>query len=190
MTAHSDFVHQDLDEMVQIESRVDGLDTNNSMSEIACCSYEARQLGIKNGMFLGTAMKLCPNLKTMPYDFEEYTRIAHILYDTICKYTLDIEAVSCDEMMVDCTELLQSCGASMDQWASYIRNEIKEATDCVCSAGFGSNRLQARLATRSAKPNGQYYLKPEDVEYYMWDIPVNSLPGKNIFESYQKALKQ
>lgn len=51
-------------------SRLDTLDEHSSMSEIASCSYEARQFGVKNGMFLGAALKLCPELKTIPYDFE------------------------------------------------------------------------------------------------------------------------
>lgn len=53
--------------MVDIKEKIDGL---ASMSEIASCSYEARKYGIKNGMFLGQAVKLCPGLKTLPYDFE------------------------------------------------------------------------------------------------------------------------
>lgn len=53
--------------VVDIKEQIDGL---ASMSEIASCSYEARKFGIKNGMFLGQAVKLCPDLKTLPYDFE------------------------------------------------------------------------------------------------------------------------
>jgi len=55
----------------------------DSLSEIASCSYEARKCGVKNGMFLGTALKLCPNLKTIPYDFEGYRQVSHILYNTV-----------------------------------------------------------------------------------------------------------
>lgn len=51
-------------------SRIDNLDGFSSMSEIASASYEARKCGIKNGMFLGAAVKLCPELVTLPYDFE------------------------------------------------------------------------------------------------------------------------
>lgn len=43
--------------------------------------------------------------------------------------------------------------------------------------GFGANRLQARLATRKAKPAGQYYLEPQDVESYMSEISLADLPG-------------
>lgn len=57
-----------------------------SLSEIASCSYEARRSGIKNGMFVGAALKLCPNLKTIPYDFDAYKEVAHILYATIAQW--------------------------------------------------------------------------------------------------------
>lgn len=46
------------------------IDGRSSMSEIASCSYEARKCGVRNGMFLGAAAKLCPEIKTIPYDFE------------------------------------------------------------------------------------------------------------------------
>lgn len=55
---------------IGVTSRVDKIDTLSSLSEIASCSYEARSYGVKNGMFLGQAIKMCPDLKTLPYDFE------------------------------------------------------------------------------------------------------------------------
>lgn len=61
------------------------IDNTVSLSEIASCSYEARKTGIKNGMFVGQALKLCPQLQTIPYDFDAYKEVAHILYDTICQ---------------------------------------------------------------------------------------------------------
>jgi DNA repair protein REV1 len=62
---------------------VASVDETDSLSEIASCSYEARKCGLKNGMFLGTALKLCPNLKTIPYDFEGYKQVSHCLYNTV-----------------------------------------------------------------------------------------------------------
>ncbi|XP_023724499.1 DNA repair protein REV1 isoform X2 [Cryptotermes secundus] len=156
---------------------VTDVDETDSMSEIASCSYEARKCGLKNGMFLGTALKLCPNLRTIPYDFEGYKQVSHCLYNTVAAFTLDIEAVSCDEMFVDCTSVLQNTRASLMQFASFLRQEIEEKTGCTASAGFGANRLQARLATKKAKPNGQFYLEPSSVPYFMLDITVEDLPG-------------
>lgn len=45
-----------------------------STSEIASCSYEARAFGIKNSMSLQQARKLCPLVKTVPYEFESTLR--------------------------------------------------------------------------------------------------------------------
>ncbi len=50
-----------------------------------------RPIGVKNGMFMGSALKLCPDLKTIPYDFEGYQEVAKTLYDTVAQYTLDIQ---------------------------------------------------------------------------------------------------
>ncbi|CAL4119806.1 unnamed protein product, partial [Meganyctiphanes norvegica] len=101
------------------------IDEQSSMSEIASCSYEARKAGVKNGMFLGPALKLCPNLKTIPYDFDGYRDVSHKLYDIVGSYTHDIEAVSCDEMFVDLNSVLQDCGASPLEFASCIREQIQ-----------------------------------------------------------------
>lgn len=61
-------------------------DNFGSLSEIASCSYEARACGIHNGMFMGPALKLCPDLHTIPYDFEAYKDVAYTLYDTIARF--------------------------------------------------------------------------------------------------------
>ncbi|XP_050073583.1 DNA repair protein Rev1 [Anopheles maculipalpis] len=162
---------------IPIESRLAAIDEHNSLSEIASCSYEARRCGVKNGMFVGAALKLCPELKTIPYDFDGYREVAHQLYDTIAQYTLDIEAVSCDEMFVDLTELIQSTGIDVMEFVTYVRDRISTVTSCACSAGIGANRLQARMATKKAKPNGQFHLVPGAVEEYMRAISIADLPG-------------
>ena len=68
-------------------------DGSESWSEIASCSYEARTSGVKNGMFVGPAKNICPDLNIIPYDFEGYKSVAQTLYDTVSKYTLEIQAV-------------------------------------------------------------------------------------------------
>ncbi|XP_041981157.1 DNA repair protein Rev1 [Aricia agestis] len=169
------------EEELYFESKVDNVSEENdkfsSMSEIASCSYEARAKGVSNGMFMGSALKLCPNLQTIPYDFEGYKVVALTLYNTVAQYTLDIEAVSCDEMYVDCTDLLTSLNISAQDFARALREEIKSKTGCPCSTGFGGNRLQARLATKQAKPDGQFFLTANLVEEFMFGIKLRDLPG-------------
>ncbi|XP_013867133.1 DNA repair protein REV1 isoform X2 [Austrofundulus limnaeus] len=148
-----------------------------SMAEIASCSYEARQAGVKNGMFFGKAKQLCPSLQSVPYDFEAYKEVALNLYEILASYTHDIEALSCDEALVDASALCTEVGVSPDDLAKAIRADIKEKTGCSASVGMGSNILLARLATRKAKPNGQYFLRSEEVDDFIRDLPVTNLPG-------------
>lgn len=173
----------------EIETRVDNIDEEDSkygsMSEIASCSYEARAKGLSNGMFMGSALRLCPDLQTIPYDFEGYKEVAYTLYNTVAQYSLDIEAVSCDEMYVDCTELLSDMNVSVQDFASKLREEIKAKTGCPCSTGFGGNRLQARLATKKAKPDGQFFLTEDLVEDFMCDIKLRDLPGVGSQTAYK-----
>ncbi|XP_063314880.1 DNA repair protein REV1 [Pelobates fuscus] len=148
-----------------------------SLAEIASCSYEARQAGVKNGMFFGRAKLLCPDLQVVPYDFDAYKEVAMTMYQTLASYTHDIEAVSCDEALADITEILTETKLTPDEVASAIRSDIKEKTGCAASIGMGSNILLARMATRRAKPDGQYHLKPEEVDDFIRGQLVNNLPG-------------
>ncbi|XP_069563703.1 DNA repair protein REV1 [Brachyistius frenatus] len=162
------------------DSHANGVDQDGaalSMAEIASCSYEARQAGVRNGMFFGKAKQLCPSLQSVPYDFEAYKEVALNMYEILASYTHDIEALSCDEVLIDASALLAEVGVNPEDLAKAIRADIKEISGCCASVGMGSNILLARLATRKAKPNGQYFLKSEEVDDFIRDLPVTSLPG-------------
>uniref|UniRef100_A0A336KCQ3 DNA repair protein REV1 n=1 Tax=Culicoides sonorensis TaxID=179676 RepID=A0A336KCQ3_CULSO len=170
-------------EDTKLGKRTAALKDGSSLAEIASCSYEARKFGIRNGMFVGPALKLCPDLQTIPYEFEEYQKVAKTLYSIIAQYTLDIEAVSCDEMYVDLSELLISTKLDVLSLVTYIRDEVKNATGCPCSVGLGKNKLQARLATKEAKPDGQFLM--ENIDEYIKSLAISELPGVGTSTSYK-----
>ena len=76
--------------------------------------------------------------------------MARTLYDTVAQYTLDIQAVSCDEMLVDLTDVIQDRSISSLDFAEHLRQEMKSKTDCHASVGLGSSILLARMATKKA----------------------------------------
>lgn len=80
-------------------------------------------------------------------------------------------------MYVDLSSLLRTTQIPLMDFITYVRDEIKTKTGCPCSAGIGANRIQARMATKQAKPNGQFFLAPEDVRSYFQDILITDLPG-------------
>jgi len=78
---------EEIDTCSDIFRRLEDIDESCSMSEIASCSYEARAAGIYNGMFMGSALKLCPTLKAIPYDFEGYKEVPDHLYFLSLNFT-------------------------------------------------------------------------------------------------------
>ena len=149
---------------------------NDSWSEIASCSYEARSFGLHNGMLLKDARRLCPQLVCVPYHFDKYCEISQKFYEIISKFTCQVQAVSCDEALLDISELV-SPGDDVLQLADTIRQEIFTATQCTASCGIGHSILIARLATRCAKPDGKCYIPKEEIGDFMLSQNVTDLPG-------------
>lgn len=75
---------------------------------------------------------------------------------------------------------LSSQGDAWDeekQLAEALRDEIRRLTRCEASVGIGSNTLQARLATRYAKPAGSHHLREEDLEAFLGKLDIDDLQG-------------
>ena len=174
---------------------------SSSTSEIASCSYKAREFGIRNGMSLGQAKRLCPQVETIPYDFEAYNSISLTFYTFLLEHSDALQAVSVDEALVDVSLLLQNMrdgdttagslyeryrdhlGSQGQVWtaekqlAEAFRDEIRERCGCEASIGIGSNILLARLATRKAKPGGSFHLTDDAKQPFLDALDVDDLHG-------------
>ncbi|XP_042378461.1 DNA repair protein REV1-like isoform X3 [Zingiber officinale] len=160
-------------------------DNPRGTAEISSANYVARNFGVKAGIFVRDAKVCCPNLVILPYDFEAYQEVAEQFYNILHKHCSKVQALSCDEAFLDVTE----CDVDPEDIALAIRKEIAETTRCTASAGIAENLLLARLATRSAKPNGQRFLPSEKVEDYLNDLPVMELPGIG-YATHEKLKKR
>lgn len=143
-------------------------------AEISSANYPARDYGVKAGIFVRDAKALCPHLVIFPYNFEAYEEVADQFYNILHKHCNKVQAVSCDEAFL---EVMDSKEGDPELLASIIRKEIFETTGCTASAGIAGNLLMARLATRSAKPNGQCYIPVDKVDDYLHQLPIKALPG-------------
>ena len=68
---------------------------------------------------------------------------------------------------------------SPDRIVAELRAEIEGATGITASAGIGPNMLLARLATKRAKPNGQFNINPSQVvpcNMNGWSLSTLRLP--------------
>ncbi|KAI8138573.1 hypothetical protein BJV82DRAFT_288370 [Fennellomyces sp. T-0311] len=136
---------------------------DDSSSDIASCNYIARSFGVRNGMHIGAAKKLCPDLRVIPYEFEKYRAVSEALYEVLYEFAEEIEAVSVDEALIEVSD---------PSVATEIRRIIREKTRCEASIGIGSNILLARLGTKKAKPAGQFHCTLENLgEFSVSDLP-------------------
>ena len=151
----------------------DNHNISESSADISSCNYEARAFGIRNDMYIRQALKLCPDLKMISYDFEGYNRASKLFYEILAKWADELQGVSCDEAFID----LSSCELDPEIAAEEIRKEIREKCEIDASIGIGPNLLIARLATRKAKPKGQFRVKSEEVDQFMSCQLLEHLPG-------------
>ncbi|XP_074275494.1 DNA repair protein REV1 [Silene latifolia] len=149
-------------------------DSSRGTAEISSANYPARDYGVKAGMFVRDAKARCPHLLIIPYNFKAYEEVADQFYNILHQHCNKVQAVSCDEAFLDITD---SEVKDPEILASVIRKEIFETTGCTASVGIAGNMLMARLATRAAKPDGQYYIPPEKVDEYLLPLPIKALPG-------------
>lgn len=162
-------------------------------SEIASCNYPARKFGVKNGMWMKTALGLCPDLKVLPYDYKAYEEASRQFYDSILAIDGIVQSISIDEALVDISDQCIKAGGSdgrgisegslyreqevAQRIAESLRASVKEKTGCEVSVGIGGNILLAKVALRKAKPAGQHLIKPEEVLDFIGDLTVTELPG-------------
>lgn len=151
-------------------------------SDVASCNYVARLFGIKNGMWLGQAKKLCPKLHVVGYEFDTYEKSSNEFYDYLMSYEIfdSILPVLIDECLIDvstyCARHSQNNISVIESLCTKIRSDVYDITQCPVSIGASRNILLAKLALRKAKPNNLFYLH-EKIEDFLSDLPVTNLPG-------------
>ena len=139
-------------------------------------SYEARTYGVKTGMNIYEAKRLCPHLILVTGDNEKYTHTCRELRKIYLEFTPDVEVYSIDEAFLDVTASHHLFGGP-EAIGAHIKRRIRELYGINGTVGIGPNILLAKLASDMAKPDGMQWIKPEDVDSVFSDLPVNELWG-------------
>ncbi len=58
-----------------------------------------------------------------------------------------------------------------------IKKEIKEKENLTCSVGIGPNKLLAKMASSTKKPDGVTVVSPDKLESFLWPLKVSKLWG-------------
>ena len=151
---------------------------------LTTCNYEARKFGVRSAMPTFMALQRCPNLIVLPTRFDVYRREAAVIRGILHQFTSIIEPLSLDEAYLDVTAHPSAPGAL----ATLIREEIFRTTKLTSSAGIAPNKLLAKIASETNKPDGQFELKPDDVPEFMRELPVRKIWG--IGEKSERKLEE
>lgn len=144
-----------------------------SRGVLTTCNYVARTFGCRSAMPVFQAKRLCPDLILLPVRFELYREESRIIRGIFHEFTDRVEPLSLDEAYLDVTGLRSEAFLI----ASEIRQRIRERTGLAASAGIGPNKFLAKLASDWRKPDGQFEIRPEEVEAFMPELPVERLWG-------------
>jgi DNA polymerase IV len=127
---------------------------------VIAATYEAKAKGVKTGMPMREAIKLCPEAIRMPSDFRETgiasQQIESILND-ICPV---IEQYSIDEWFLDLASMVGGSPRDPMAWAREVQTDVKCRTDIGVSIGVGPSKLLAKMASEYRKPSGVTVILP------------------------------
>ena len=143
---------------------------------VATCNYEARAYGVHSAMSSARALRLCPQLILLPPDFERYRAASRQILDIYRDYTALVEPLSLDEAYLDVSGV-ERCRGSATLMAAEIRGRIYEEVGITASAGIAPNKFIAKVASDWNKPDGQFVVRPEEVDAFVAALPVGKLFG-------------
>jgi DNA polymerase-4 len=143
---------------------------------VTTASYEAREFGVKTGMNMWEARKLCPQLILVVGNNRKYTHTCRMLNEIYSRYTPEVEVYSIDEAFLDITDSLKLFGEPLDI-GRMIRKEIKERFGLNATIGIAPNKLMAKLAAELAKPDGLMQIKQKEIPATLEKLPVDILWG-------------
>ena len=145
-------------------------------SVVCAASYEARVFGVRSAMPAVRAERLCPQLIFVPPDFVRYKAVSRQVREIFARHTELIEPLSLDEAYLDVTTTKTGL-PSATATAEAIRAAIREETQLTASAGIAPNKFLAKIASDWRKPDGQFVIRPHQVEAFLTPLPVARLPG-------------
>ena len=145
-------------------------------STIITSSYEARAYGIKTGMRVKEALRLCPDFIQRPSRPKIYAEISTRIMQALQQVTPDIEIFSVDEAFLDVTHCQQLHGTPA-RMAHMARQVVYETSGVTCSAGLSGDKTTAKFAAKLNKPDGLGIIPPWEARQRLHDVPATKLCG-------------
>lgn len=143
---------------------------------VACASYEARAYGLKSGMPLTRAHRLCPHAIFLSGSFHRYGDASERFMAILSEFTPDIEPLGLEEAYLDLTGFESLYGPAKET-ALRIKQRIKDELGITASVGIASSKVVAKVASGLSKPDGLIEVAPGQERAFLAPLPIDKLPG-------------
>ena len=141
---------------------------------VSTSNYEARKAGVRSGMPISRAWKLCPEAIYLPPNFPLYIRVSNEIMEIARGYADKFEQWGLDEAFLDVSLRVKDYSEAQTL-ANQLKREIKEKEHLTCSIGIGPNKLIAKTASDYQKPDGLTIVKEDEAEAFLVPLPARKL---------------
>lgn len=148
---------------------------------VATASYEARAFGARSAMSTAEARAICPaGTAFLSPRFEAYRASSLVVMDVLRECTSLVEQVSIDEAYLDLrgADLPDLDVVSVRELLERLRESIRAATGgLTASAGAGSSKMLAKIASDMNKPDGVTLVDPGTELEFLGPLSVRAISG-------------
>jgi DNA polymerase-4 len=142
---------------------------------IASCSYEARRRGCYAGQPLAEARRACPGAIILDGCEAVYRAFAEQTF-AICGELSPSMETFLDEAFLELTGTERLHGGMLEA-GRRLKERVRAEVGLSVTVGLGPNRMVAKIASKSVKPDGLRWIRENEVEAVLPDLPVDRLPG-------------
>ncbi|UCC59126.1 MAG: DNA polymerase IV [Candidatus Bathyarchaeum sp.] len=153
-----------------------GADPKEGMGRgvVSTCNYEARKYGVKSGIPITRAWRLCPNAVYLPINYSLYQKVSARIMTILRSYADKFERWGLDEAFLDVSSRVKNFREA-EKLAQKIKKQIYEKEGLTCSIGVGPNKLVAKIGSDFKKPDGLTVVRGEDVKAFLSLLRVSKL---------------
>ncbi len=143
---------------------------------VLSANYPARRSGVRSGMPMSRARRMCPQATVLTPDYTEFSAVSASVMEIFRQVTPWVEAVSLDEAFLDVRGAVRRLGPPVEI-AESIRARVADEQGITCSVGVAGTVGVAKLASRLAKPDGVLVVPPERTTAFLNPLAVDELWG-------------
>lgn len=140
---------------------------------VMAASYEARAYGVRGGMSTARARRQCPDATVVEPSWPAYVQSSKAVFEIFRRCAPVVEPGSMEEAFLDVTEAADPAV----EVAARLRREVREQAGLPLSVGVARTKVLAKMASRSAKPDGLFVVEPERELEFLNPLPVERVWG-------------